>query len=135
MRNSGRLWIVALILVVASLACKTGSGTNRELNLYPSPTIVATQTARIEQITTTPPATTTPIVTVATVTPNATTFCVSATVAVHLRPSPATTNYPIVALPNGSIVADLGGRSGNWYFVAYGDKQGWVDSNYLEECS
>lgn len=139
MKNSGnlsrgRLIVATLLLVVATLACGgNGAPETRKLNLYPTETIVATQTpvVIVAEITTTPPATMTPIVIVATVTQNATTFCVDADVAVYLRPSPATTNYPIMPLPNGSIVADLGGRSGNWYFVRYEDMQGWVFSDYL----
>ena len=131
-----RLIVATLLLVVASLACRLSPTEPRELNLYPSPTLVATQTPIFVQITTTPPATTTPIVIVATSTDElAATFCVSAVDAVHLRPSPATTNYPIVALPNGEKVEDLGGRSGKWWFISVGDKQGWVDSGYLSECS
>jgi hypothetical protein len=61
-------------------------------------------------------------------------MCVRALVAVYLRPSPSNDNYPIMPLPNGAELADLGGRDGNWRFVQYGDAQGWVHGIYVGKC-
>lgn len=117
------------VLVLAMLAC--GRTTPRELVLYPTETLNPTQTPYLVEVTTTPLPTYTPVLVV--VTPDAR-LCVSATVAVHLRPSPGDDNYPITALSNGTELIDLGGRSGSWYFVSTGTEQGWVHKNYLKAC-
>lgn len=61
--------------------------------------------------------------------------CVQSDLTVYLRPSANTTGYPIEVLANGQKVLDLGGRVGKWWFVAHGANQGWIDSNYLSDCS
>jgi hypothetical protein len=118
------------ILVLAMLAC--GGTAPRELVLYPSPTANSTQTPYLVEITTTPLPTQTPVIIL--VTPEAGSLCVSALEAVHLRPSPDDDNYPITAVPNGTELIDLGGRSGSWYFVSLGTEQGWIHKNFLQEC-
>lgn len=120
------------VLALAIIAC--GSSAPRRLNLYPSPTVLPTQTERIVVWTATPLSTYTPIVKEVTSTPNPEYLCVTATVAVHLRPSPSSDNYPVMVLPNGARLTDLGGRNGNWSFVSYGDKSGWVNSDYTKNC-
>lgn len=131
-----RLFFVALVLVMAIMACRTSPPERRELNLYPSPTTEATQTPVVVQITTTPPFTYTPIVIEVTNTPKPVEkLCVSALETVHLRPSANTLGYPILVLENGTVVEDLGGRDGKWFYVRYVETQGWVDSNYLTACS
>jgi len=128
-----RLILLFGFLALGVLAC--GSTEPRpKLNLYPTVTIIPTQTPRFIVWTQTPNATYTPVVVVVSPTPNSKTLCVSANVAVYLRPSPSSENYPITSIPNGSSVRDLGGRSGDWYFVALGDVQGWVNSEYLNDC-
>lgn len=125
-----RLFIALGVLAVLSLAC--GRQAPRRLELYPTVAALPTQTERVIIWTQTPDATPTPFVLVVSATPNADVFCVSALVAVYLRPSPNSDNYPIVEIPNATQVKDLGGRVGNWYFVALGEKQGWINSEYLE---
>lgn len=61
-------------------------------------------------------------------------LCVIAQEAVYMRPSPSTENYPIIQLENGVELVDLGGRDGNWMFVQYQDKRGWVNKKYVQEC-
>ncbi len=129
-----RLLIAISLLALAILACATGPTTPKP-SLYPSATPEITQTPFVVKITTTPNATYTPFVVVVSETPNASSLCVNALVAVYLRPSPSDDNYPIVPLPNGSQLDDLGGRSGKWFFVQYQDKQGWINSDYLEGCN
>lgn len=130
-----RISLYAVILLIV-LACRTGNP-NRRLNLYPSPTSEAlpTQTERVRLITAVPP---TPVVVQITTTPKPTKsldkLCVSATEAVHLRPSPSTENYPIVELKNGTEVVDLGGRNGDWLFVEVGNKRGWINGKYIGQC-
>ena len=130
----------ALVILLVTLACG-GVATPRVLNLYPSPTVLATQTpVYIEkevQVTTVVERTT--IVEVTNTPQSVGKFCVSAPVAVHLRPSPNDQNYPIMALPNGAELTDLGGRDENWLFVQYVDqegqvKQGWVNGAYVADC-
>jgi hypothetical protein len=134
MKKCWQIFFGVLAIVLAMLACGqpaeewqlrgwtvTPSLTSTVAN---TPTLVlATQTPFIGEITSTPQPTAEVLA-----------KCISADVAVHLRPSPSTENYPIEALANGIEVKDLGGRSGKWWFVVVGDKQGWVDSNYLGEC-
>jgi hypothetical protein len=133
-----RALVALVILVLTLLACRvTPSTLPDRVELYPSATPNATQTALVivEQITTTPEPTQTPNIIVLTQTPNELVgFCVSALVAVHLRPSPSVSNYPIQVITNGTELVDLGGRSedGQWAFVALGQSQGWVNLDYLE---
>lgn len=128
--------LFAMFLV--TLACGSGSQEPRRLNLYPSPTVLPTQTPFVLQITTTPIDTQTPFVKEVTQTPSpADSLCVSATVAVYLRPTASTVNHPITPLENRTVVQDLGGRSedGKWYFVQHGEAQGWVFAEYLSACN
>ena len=125
--------LAALTILVLVLAC--GRTAPKQLNLYPSPTVEASTTSWIVQITTTPNATQTPFFVVVSPTPNASLLCVDALVALYLRPSPNEESYPIQAVPNGTHLLDLGGRSGKWIYVQLGDKQGWVSSDYLKHCT
>jgi hypothetical protein len=128
-----RSQIAIIILLLGVLAC--GQTTPRQLSLYVSATAEIAVTPLMVQITTTPNVTQTPNVVVISATPAALgVFCVNAPVAVHLRPSPNAENYPIMAIPNGTQVVDLGGRSGDWVFVELGDKQGWVNGDYVGVC-
>jgi hypothetical protein len=121
------------VLVLGVLAC--GQTTPRQLSLYVSATAEIAVSPLVVQVTTTPNATQTPNVVVISATPAALgVFCVNAPVAVHLRPSPNAENYPIMAIPNGTKLLDLGGRSGKWAFVELGDKQGWVNGAYVGDC-
>lgn len=127
-----RILASILVLVLATLACNATPTEPRELNLYPSATPGVTQTPVIVEITTTPEP---PVVVVVSTTPEPSVGkCVTASVAVHLRPSPSNDNYPVMALPNGAEVTDLGGRSEKWMFVQYQDKQGWVFGDYVDDC-
>lgn len=127
--------ILALVMLVTlSLACG-GTVSRRQLELYPSATVEATQTPYIVVHTATPNATYTPLVVVVSATPNAPIMlCVSANEAVYLRPAPNADNYPIVPLPNDTRLQDLGGRKDGWVFVALGTRQGWVNGKYIKEC-
>lgn len=127
-----RLVMAGFSLVLVGLAC--GRTTPRTLDLYPSPTVLPTQTERIVVWTSTPVQTYTPLVKIITETPSPKYLCVSADEAVHLRPSPGIDNYPIEVLKNGSKVMDLGGRDGDWGFFSYGSEQGWISLKYLETC-
>lgn len=129
-----RVILAILALVLASLACATGPTTPRP-SLYPSATPEITQTPFIVQVTTTPLDTPLPVVVEITTTPSTSRLCVNALVAVHLRPSPSNENYPVMVLPNGAEVTDLGGRSGKWMFVQYADKQGWIYGDYVGDCN
>jgi hypothetical protein len=121
------------ILVLGVLAC--GQATPRQLSLYVSATAEIAVSPLVVQITTTADATQTPNVVVVSATPAALgVFCVNAPVAVHLRPSPNADNYPIMAIPDGTRLFDLGGRSDEWMFVELGDKQGWVHEDFVGEC-
>jgi hypothetical protein len=126
-----RILLAMAVLMLVTLAC--GSTAPRTpIVLYPSPTVDATQTPIYLQV----PVEVTKVVELTTVvevtaTARAETLCVQASEAVYLRPSPSDDNYPIVALPNGAQLVDLGGRDGSWYFVQLGDRSGWVNSNYL----
>lgn len=127
MKKCWQFYFAVLALVLATLACGT----------YVTPTPTQTANTPIVTATVVPTLFSTPteVLAVETVTPKSVgSLCVSANVAVHLRPSPSTENYPIMALPNGAKVTELGGRDGNWYFVSYEDKQGWVNGIYLSEC-
>ena len=130
--------LVALgVLALGVLSCRLTPAEPRELGLYPTATTNATQTPLVVVWTGTPNATYTPnapTIIVLTQTPNSTSLCVSALVAVHLRPSPNADNYPITIIPNGTLLTDLGGKDGNWIFVQFGDKQGWVNMNYIGDC-
>ncbi len=129
-----RLFILLGALGVLSIAC--GSSVQRRLDLYPTATVVPTQTERVIVWTQTPNATATPVIIVVSATPNAPIFlCASASESVYLRPSPNADNYPLATLPNGTRLQDLGGRSGNWRFVATpAQLRGWVNEAYLEMC-
>ena len=59
---------------------------------------------------------------------------VTVDVAVYLRPSPSEENYPITELANGSELEDLGGKDGDWLFVRFADKEGWVYGKYISGC-
>jgi hypothetical protein len=133
-----RILTAVLVLMLVTLACG-GTAPRRELNLYPTPTVEATQTpiyvpvevevTKVIERTTVVEITPTPIP------PQAVEkMCVSAAVSVYLRPSPSDDNYPIMPLPNGAELTDLGGRDGGWLFVQYGDKQGWVNGSYAGAC-
>lgn len=128
-------------LVLASLACGSAAPVDRQATmralLNPSLTPNATQTPIIVEVTTTPVfvlITTTPEPTVVQTSTKEVRLCVTATEAVHVRPSPSIESYPITGLTNGVEVVDLGGRSGKWVFVEVGDKRGWVDGKYLAPC-
>ena len=125
-----------VVLTLVTLACGS-SAPRRKLDLYPSPTIIPTQTARVIIISQTPEKTMVPDKKqpqISTQTPIIACFTVSASEAVYLRPAPNADNYPIMPIPNGTQVHDLGGRVGSWNFVALGDKQGWVNGEYLQPC-
>ncbi len=128
-----RTYAALVVLLLVSLACS--SGAPRRLDLYPTPTIIPTQTERLVVWTQTPNATFTAVVVVVSATPNAPVMlCVSASESVYLRPSPNADNYPLATLPNGTHLQDLGGRSGNWRFVATPAMRGWVNDGFLEVC-
>lgn len=123
------IYILLVVLALGVLAC--GSGEPREkLNLYPTVELPPTQTPFI--LTQTPNATYTPVYVAVTSTPNA--LCSKANEAVYLRPSPNAVNYPIIEIPNGKRVYDLGGRDGDWYFVRYENYEGWINGEYLNDC-
>lgn len=129
-----RVLVAVFVAAVVSLAC--GSENPRRLELYPSPTVVPTQTQRIVVWTSTPELTYTPVVKIITGTPENTVFlCVSADEAVYLRPSANNQNYPVAPLPNGARLTDLGGRDGKWVFVEYDELSGWVHQDYIENCN
>lgn len=119
------------ILALGVLACASTQPRER-VNLYPTVEAIPTQTPVIIYVSQTPNPTYTPVFVEVTSTPNA--LCVSANETVNLRPSPNTDNYPIVQIPNGAKVKDLGGRNESWYLVEYLDYQGWINSDYLEDC-
>lgn len=126
---------IAIFGLVGLTSCRiTPSQPVHDVGLYATQTVLPTQTPIVVQITTTALATQTPDVVVVSATPNYTKLCVNAVVAVYLRPSPSVDNYPIRELPNGSELVDLGGRDGKWLFVQFGDKVGWVYSDYLGGC-
>jgi hypothetical protein len=120
------------VLAVSVLAC--GGAPRKQLVLYPSPTVEATQTAFVQTVVATKVVqiTTTPVPSI-TITP-VRQLCVSADEAVYLRPSASIDNYPIVQLGNGTEVVDLGGRDGDWLFVQVDDKRGWINGKYLSAC-
>lgn len=123
---------LVFVLAISMLAC--GSTTPRRLNLYPSPTVLPTQTERIVVWTATPLSTYTPIVKEVTSTPNPEYLCVTADEAVHLRPSADLTGYPIASLPKGTRLTDLGGRENEFAFVTNGEQQGWVKLDFVKIC-
>jgi hypothetical protein len=127
------------IFLLAALSIVTGcrftpSEPRERIDLYPSPTVLPTQTERVVQITTTPVFTYTPIVKVVTETPKPGYLCVTADENVYLRPSADLTGYPIAPLPNGSRLTDLGGRNGSFAFVSYGEFSGWVHLKFVINC-
>lgn len=128
-----RALVALVVLGLALLAC-SGMG-DLVVTVTPAPTNAPTETELVALVT---PSATPEI---PTETPNASptpelvgvsTCTVSANVAVWMRPSPSTENYPIVELPNGTLVEDLGGKSGDWLFLRWEDKEGWVRSGYVE---
>lgn len=129
--------LLPLGILIVILACRTGPSERSERpNLYPTPTENPTQTPVVVRVKET-------VVVIQTTTPKPTMtirpteevrLCVTATEAVHLRPSPSTENYPILQLERGEEVVDLGGRNSIWMFVQYRDKRGWVNGNFVEEC-
>jgi hypothetical protein len=120
------------ILAVSVLAC--GTSTPRKLELYPSPTVLPTQTERVVIHTSTPLSTYTPIVKVVTSTSEPGYLCVTAVDTVHLRPSPSVENYPVMVLSSGARLTDLGGRDGNWAFVSTGKERGWINLDFVKLC-
>jgi hypothetical protein len=126
-----QIFLGALAILLAMLACRVSPAEPRTLNLYPSETPDATQTAVVVRITV-------PVIVQITNTPEPTgepvVLCVVAQTAVHLRPSPSNDNYPIEALKNGSRLTDLGGRDGAWLFVRVGTTEGWVHGDFVQEC-
>jgi hypothetical protein len=137
MKKCWQIFFAVFVLVLAMMACGSPAPEYVLRGWTVTPSIVAsTQTPIVVIHTSTPLPTLTPVYVEITNTPEQVLAkCVSASVAVHLRPSPNTSGYPIEALANGIEVKDLGGRSGKWWFVSVGDKQGWVDSGYLGRCS
>jgi hypothetical protein len=133
MSKTIRIVLATLAILLATLACG-GTATKRKLDLYSAPTAEATQTPLVVIWTLTPNALPSPIILEVTRTSYSGRLCVSATVAVYLRPSPSDQNYPILPLPNRAELTDLGGRSGKWIFVELGDKQGWVYGDYVDSC-
>ena len=125
----GRISLTLMLgILLATVACQREG--RRELVLYPTPTVVPTQTPFLVQITTTPVM----VVIEITHTPTSSTLCVKATVAVYLRPSPSDQNYPITEIPNGAELVDLRGRSDKWIFVEMENNQGWVHEDYVAPC-
>lgn len=133
-RRMKRIIFASTILAISALACATGSP--RKLELYPSPTVLPTQTPFVLEITTTPLPTDFVIITTTPVpTENTVFLCVSANEAVYLRASPGTEFHPITPLSNGTKVIDTKTRSGNWAFVQLGEDAGWINTKYLERCN
>ena len=128
MSRNSRVALAFFVIALGILAC--GRESRKELTLYPTLTPNATQTPVVVQITTTAVF----VVVEVSQTPNAAKLCVNALGAVYLRPSPNDQNYPVMTIPNGTQLADLGGRSGKWIFVQLGDRQGWVHGNYVGNC-
>jgi hypothetical protein len=120
--------LVILVLVLASVSCRTGSKVRR-VDLFLSATATFANTPTLVL-----PTQTSVIVVVSATPAPSVGKCVIAPEAVHLRPSPSNENYPIMALPNGAQVIDLGGRSDKWMFVQFGDKQGWIHGDFVGEC-
>lgn len=115
-----KTFVVFLVLVLAVLACKTGPTPQVPADT-PTPVIVEVTSRVFVEITTTP----------ATVGKY---LCVIAVEAVYLRPSPGATHYPLMPLERGTMVKDTLTRDGNWIFVEYEDKAGWIHEDYLGEC-
>jgi ABC-type glycerol-3-phosphate transport system substrate-binding protein len=127
-----KLLLAVLALVMVTLACG-GQGQQADRFTFWTPTPDASPTPIVVEVVETQ-------VIVVEITPTPVPpqavekMCVSATVAVYLRPSPSDDNYPIMSLPNGAELTDLGGRDGSWLFVQYGDAQGWVNGSYVGSC-
>lgn len=133
--------LAAILAILATiLACRMTPSEPRRLELYPSPTVLPTQTERVIVHTSTPLSTYTPIVIEVTSTPEPEGYlCVTASEAVYLRPSPGVDNYPITPLPLGARLTDfggrdLGGREEEWAFVQFGSRRGWVNLSYVQIC-
>jgi hypothetical protein len=128
--------LVILGALVGLVGCRlTPSQPIHDVGLYPTPTVLPTQTPFVVEVTTTALPTQTPNVVIVSPTPDALgELCVTANEAVYLRPSPNVDNYPIQEIPNGSALGDLGGRNGNWAFVELGENRGWVNMDYLGDC-
>lgn len=129
-----RLSVFFLLAVVFLFGCRMTPSEPRNIELYPSPTVIPTQTERIVIHTSTPLPTTTPIVMEVTSTPVPGYLCVTADENVYLRPSADLTGYPIAPLPNGTRLTDLGGRDGRFAFVSYGEFSGWVHLKFIQNC-
>ena len=133
MKNSFRVWIAIVALIVATLACGQpaqewqlrGWTVTPSITSFPA-TTEPTQTPRVVEITTTPKPTATETQIID--------KCVVASDSAYLRPSATTNNYPIMPLPKGTRVIDLGGRNNGWLFVHVGESDGWVYGEYLGEC-
>jgi hypothetical protein len=133
---------ILFFLGVAAILLACGISTPRERPvLYPSPTQNSTQTPIVIQITNTPENTSTPVLItiVQTTTPIPTSsnrLCVIADQALNLRTQPSmeegSNGSP---LPHGAEVLLTGTKNGEWLFVKYGDRSGWVYSNWLGECN
>lgn len=125
-----KILFAVLVIVLGTWACG-GMAPQRDLNLYPTVTPAVTQTPAVVEVQVSPEV----IVIEVTVTSTPIgKLCVNAAVAVHLRPSASDQNYPIMVIPNGTELTDLGGRSEKWLFVQVGDKQGWVHGDYVRPC-
>jgi hypothetical protein len=124
--------LLFIAIFVTIIAC--GRTAPRRLELYPSPTVLPTQTERVVIYTTTPLSTYTSIVKEVTSTPKPEYLCIVADEAVYLRPSASMDNYPISPLPNGARVLRLGGEKEDWIFVEYGEFSGWIRQEYLKNC-
>jgi ABC-type glycerol-3-phosphate transport system substrate-binding protein len=127
-----KILLAVLAILVATLACG-GQGQQTDRFTFWTPTPNASPTPIVVEVIETQ-------VIVVEITPTpippqeVEKMCVSAVEAVYLRPSPSDDNYPIMSLPNGAELTDLGGRDGSWLFVQYGDAQGWVHQNYISGC-
>jgi hypothetical protein len=134
MKRETTIFLAVTALVVAQLACAAPADRGPVV-LYPSATPNATQTpvvvTVVAQVTVVAHQT---VVAQVTTTPRGDKYCVTAEETVYLRPSPSTDNYPVVALAHGAVVAHLGGRNGDWMFVQYEDKTGWVNKDYIGDC-
>jgi hypothetical protein len=125
-----KLILLLLLTVLVLAACERT--TPRHLDLFPTATVPPTEVSPVP----TSEETQTPNVVIMLVTPTSLgVICVNASVAVYLRPSPSNEFYPLLVIPNGAEVVNLGGRSRKWMFVQYGDATGWVHGDYLDPCS
>ena len=122
-----KIMLTVSVLVLAMLACGE--------YITPTPTRVVATVSVISSIT--PRPTSTALATL-TETPTAQSLaqylCVTASETVYLRTQPDMAHDAIVSLANGTRVIDTGTHDGDWIFVEYGDKAGWIHSAYLAEC-